>query len=234
MPLAIASAIALPAAISIPTAHYALGFNGIDSVANLGNHASLANMPAALNGLTIDFWARLPVSQAASFARILRKGSGSTGFQAYVYSDSYNAAIHTDGDPSVAYGLAELNDNRWHHVALTYHDSGDRMLRIWVDGALDATAAAATGALVPSPAGPFYVGAEGAAHYCAATLAWLRFSSTLRWTGGFTPPPRYPKPEADVDTIELWRLQEGAGSEIAAQVHPENAGVLTNVAWANI
>jgi len=151
---------------------------------------------------------------------------GTVGFGASSDSVSYTLC-----------GTTNVLDLQWHHVAVERRASDGRM-RIWVDGALDASGPISGGPdgdlsypaeAVPgsycSPDGgsgsescansdPFLVfGAEKHGFSGINYDGWLdevRLSTVIRYTSAFTPPgsPQVP----DADTAALYHFEEGAGS----------------------
>lgn len=137
-----------------------------------------------------------------------------------------------DGTGTALCGVTRVDDDRWHHVALTRAvDSGD--LALFVDGMPDATASGPVGDVSypdraqPRPecaddqpctlSDPYLVlGAEkhdaGPDYPSYAGLVdELRLSTTLRYTGPFEPPQRF---EPDADTAALYHFDEGSGTVV--------------------
>jgi len=122
-------------------------------------------------------------------------------------------------------GATNVADGRWHHLALT-REAASGLLRLWVDGALDASGAGPAGNLsyrdgriTSWPNDRFIVlGAEK--HNIADAVdnafnGWLdelRFSTTMRYTAAFTRPSAPFNPDAQ--TAALFHFDEGVGSTV--------------------
>jgi hypothetical protein len=211
---------------------------------------SAANLGAG--DFTIEFWMRASAADNPNPAQSCGFGIDWVNGNILIDRDRFNqgrkfgiallggrVAFGASSD-SVSYtlcGTANVLDLDWHHVAVERRASDGRM-RIWVDGALDASGPSSGGPdgdlsypsdAVPgefcSPDGgsgsescensdPFLVfGAEKHGFSGINYAGWLdevRLSTVIRYTSAFTPPgsPQLP----DANTAALYRFEEGAGS----------------------
>ncbi|HEG43747.1 MAG TPA: hypothetical protein ENH94_06845 [Phycisphaerales bacterium] len=129
-----------------------LNFDGLNDYVNCGNSAAL-NLTS---NLTISAWINPRTFGQANYARIVDKGTSSTGFSLLIDGNSgvlkyavYGKAI-TASNPNV------IDLNVWQHVAATYNDSAD-LVSFYVNGQPAGTAVCTTGPL-DSSANPLYIG----------------------------------------------------------------------------
>jgi len=122
-------------------------------------------------------------------------------------------------------GATDVCDGRWHHIALT-RTAGTGQIRLWVDGALDASGNAPAGNLSyrdgRATAWPndrlLVLGAEKhelAGYFGSAFNGWLdelRFSTGVRYTAAFTRPAAPFTPDAQ--TAALYHFDEGSGANV--------------------
>lgn len=221
--------IALPAGLHAPK-RYALRLSGAGAYASIGNDASINNMPAGANGWTVDFWARFPAAQSnpSSYPRLLHKrpawylpvnASGNTPGLALEYSG---------GAVSVYVGSL---DSDWHHFGFCYNETGTRRVRAFRDGQYINQSAATSGSYNGDAGTTLLLGQANDSVFLIVDLAWLRFSSTVRWTTSYVVPELRNPPAVDASTLEMWRLQEGAGTSAAAEVSAANDMALVNPTW---
>jgi hypothetical protein len=136
---------------------------------------------------------------------------------------AYRIAFGVDrlGSGNTIYGTTQLNDNEWHHIALTRDASGGQ-LRIFVDGVLDASGAGPAGDVSYRdgrssvfPADPYLViGAEkhdaGAAYPSYnGMIDEVRISNIVRYSTNFTRPTA--PFVADASTVALYHFDEAGG-----------------------
>lgn len=133
--------------------------------------------------------------------------------------------VSNAGGGNTLCGVTDTADGAWHHIAVTRnHNNG--MLKIFVDGKVDAKGQGPTGridyrdgrATSYPDSDPFLViGAEkhdaGAAY--PSYRGWIdevRLSRMVRYTKKFTPPS---KPfTTDANTVGLYHFDEGSGDKI--------------------
>lgn len=117
--------------------------------------SELGNYPK----LTFAAWVnreRIALSEAIishGYFRRLLYVSGTGKIIGYVDNDSGTDASTTSGNNI-------LPANQWHHIAMTYDDDGDRMVRLFLDGELvtDVTIVKATGTLRDTTGQPAHLG----------------------------------------------------------------------------
>lgn len=151
-------------------------------------------------------------------------GAGDSGdYGISLFADGLGFGVARGSSGAGVCGTTNLADGRWHHVAATRETSG--RIRLFVDGRLEAEAPGPTGDLsyrngraTPWPNDPFVVfGAEkhDAGPEYPSFSGWLdevRLSTTVRYTGTFTPPSA---PFAtDAATAALWHFDEGTGTSV--------------------
>ena len=130
-----------------------------------------------------------------------------------------NDYVHS---PSVAI----VPDGKYHHVAFTYDDTGDRIARIWIDGILVASGTAFTGVLPTDAGSPLFIGR-------AMRTGWTRISNSIRYSATFTPARTPPAPDAN--TIGQWNMSEGTGATVDnAEGTAARDGTITNGSWVTV
>jgi hypothetical protein len=119
-------------------------------------------------------------------------------------------------------GSINMSDASWHHVAIT-RQSGDGLIRIFIDGQLDQEAYGPSGDIsyrdgrttqYPDQDPYLIIGARksdvGLAYQ--GLLDEIRFSSVIRYTQNFTAPTA--PYSSDANTVALYPLNEGYGNLI--------------------
>lgn len=202
-----------------------------------GSDASLDDLPTA--DFTVEAWAK-PIS--AGFQVVIGKGGfdqsprngwdlsfdGNSRIRLIVYADdSYKASTKV------------VTIGGWLHVAGFWDVSAGKS-RVSANGAWTNWSDALAPAYVGDAALNLKIGnLHGGAWDFTGHIGWIRISNSDRYSAatgiGFTPPPRYPPPAVDANTIEQWNLDDGTGSTAAAQVSsPTNDGTITNAVWKEI
>ena len=143
-----------------------------------------------------------------------------------LFSDGIAFGVHSGviGDGNGICGVTKVADGQWHHIAVTRRQS-DGLLRIFVDGMLDAEGTGPTGDVsyrdnrpVGSPNDPFLViGAEkhDAGPAYPSYSGWIdevRLSNMIRYSNNFTRPSQ--PFSTDANTVALLRFDEGSGNVI--------------------
>ncbi|MCX7791691.1 MAG: LamG domain-containing protein [Chloroflexaceae bacterium] len=203
----------------------------------ISNGQITASRPVNVGGdFTIEFWMR---AAAADNSAPACPGGWYIGnividrdvFEAGDYGD-YGIAIC---DGRIVFGVAVGSDDRllvgntvvttntWRHIAVTR--SNDGVMRIFVDGALDASRTGPTGRIDyrlnretnwPNSDPYLVLAAEKhdypGSRYYTGLLDDLRISNSVRYSAAFTR-PNSPHP-ADANTVALYRFDEGAGTAI--------------------
>lgn len=201
-------------------------FNGATTTIDCGSDASLDDLPD--NAFTAEGWYRQNASVAG--ALLLGKFPGGAGWkmQQNGAAQMYAVVDCAVTDATIYYNISIVSDGKWHHIALTWDDAGDRKSRLWVDGALVFTSGAAAGAYASDAAINLLI---GAANFDGAA-GWQRLSNVRRYTAPFDPPSRFSPPEVDGNTAEMWPMNEGTGNTAVASVNsPANDGTVANGEW---
>jgi hypothetical protein len=166
-------------------------------------------------------------------------GGGDYGdYGVSIYGGRVAFGVHNGSSGATVCSATAVTDGRWRFIALTRRLS-DGQLRIFIDGALDATADGPDGDIryregrttsYPN-SDPFLVLGAEKHDFDPVTyppyngfLDELRFSTTLRYTlrytGSFSLPT---SPFAvDADTVALYRFNEGSGSVIEDAAGPND------------
>ena len=120
----------------------------------VGTSTAFPNLPDS-SGQTFDFW--LKTSTSNDYVVGSREG-GDGGMAVFLPSGAVRITLDS---ATGAEGSTAVNDNAWHHVAVTYDGggSGSYNAKVWVDGASDGTGTSATFAWVQNKL--FGIGGRG-------------------------------------------------------------------------
>lgn len=203
-------------------------FNGTSTQINGGTEASIDNL--ADNAFTVDGWFQ-PTQGGLSYEGFVRKAGTNLGWGLYFNLTSLRFLVGAETTSPSASAVFNL-DLKYHHVAATYDDAGDRKTRIFVDGILFATApAAAVGAVFDDADGNLLIGLTPAAYFYKGSMGWIRISNNIRYTTTFTPPSRFSYPDVDANTVRLFKLNEGTGTTIIDYSSNAQNATLANGTW---
>jgi hypothetical protein len=198
-----------------------------------GTESTVDNLPD--NEVTIEGWFRGSIISAA----IVAKGTGTgSGWLVFVDINSTLTFRVSNTTPTI-FGVTPstvVRDNRWHHFAAYFNDAGDRFPYLAIDGIWTKGATALTGTVFDDSSYTMYYGRRGdAAWYLTGALGWQRISNNARYTPGtnFTPPPRGIVPASDGNTVRLFPMNEGSGTDIADLSANDQHGTLSNGTWNN-
>ena len=221
-------------------------FDGTTSI-NAGSDTSLDNLHDG--AFTVEGWVRLnPLSSSDDW--IMAKGNSSSAGWYIRFDDvrGLHGVLFTDaGGMGASSGLDEFNkDNKWHHVAMTYDDAGDRTIRLWIDG-LEVSSyysvGTVNGTIVGDSTSDLHLGDNALfQNQWQGAISWTRISNTIRYSSTFTPPPRTSPPAPDENTVAQWNLDEGSGTAItndggatSCGGTPANCdGTLSNGTWNTV
>lgn len=199
-----------------------LSFSGAADQVAVTDNASLQDLPTA--DLTIEAWLK-PVDTGLT-VYILYKGSW---YNALLSNDRYRGYFNHESSVAIANSTIDVPYNLWTHFAVDWNSAALRF-NIFFNGTANQTSAAAVGSYVSDVGDNFLIPYVGNPYH--GLLGWVRLSSVRRYTANFTPPARYPPPAVDGDTVELWTVDQGAGSTLTASVNsPANDGAITGAAW---
>src|SRR3989442_5825073 len=126
------------------------------------------------------------VKTTAAGASVLGNLSSNSGWAYFINGDQHHAffGAYYPGDGFVPISnFTDVNDGAWHHLATSW-DASTRTLRAFTDGVLGETKI--TSGPIVMGATPLTLG-EVASAFGQATLDEVRISSTVRYTGNFTP-----------------------------------------------
>ncbi|MBI2388508.1 MAG: hypothetical protein HYV09_02725 [Deltaproteobacteria bacterium] len=120
------------------------------------------------------------------------------------------------------------DDGLFHHVAGCRVVSGSTAtLTLYWDGALVGTASGPA-AYVGTPAPVYVGGVTYGQDGLAGVIDEIRISSTLRYSGPFTPQRRF---ATDSSTVALWHLDEGVGTSSADASGAGHTLTLSSTSW---
>lgn len=171
-----------------------------------GALGTTANLNSAVG--TLEAWVKF--TDPNTHVAVGNSGTGVNGIWIGVSAGHALSGLPATAGPS---GAATINDNQWHHIALTTDGS---QARLWVDGVLDASLPyTGTFNLGNGVAGTTAVGGYGtdASYDFDGLIDEVRISNIVRYTGAFTPPTT--AFNADANAVALYHL-DGSGIDSGA------------------
>ena len=217
-----------------------LTLNGTSSYVDCDSDASLDNLTAG--AFTVDLWARSHTGINSLDALVSKHvGDKQFGFMFGLYGDGDACCPYCEINGSqngVFLANEGIAENTWHHITFCLNASGVPYAAIdgvWCTYYYQET--------LVSPSDDsdntlrFGYEETGRPGFFDGDISWVRISSGVRYTIGdnFSPPDRDTAPGVDGSTIELWALDEGAGTAAAASVNsPENDGTIVDGAWYTV
>lgn len=216
--------------IEAQSGNYAVSYNGTSSQINAGSGTSIDNLHQ--NAFTVETWVYANGYGSSNRSRLIGKGSWyldiifTSGLVGVVGTNTVSAQSDS--------GTDEWSNNAWHHVAMTYNDDTDRVIRLFVDGVevnSYINQIAGTGSVTDDASQSMRIGTRGDTFWFNGNMAWARVSNNVRYTSAFSPPDRCAPPLNDSNTVLLYRLTEGSGTNITDSSPNSNTGTLFNGTW---
>lgn len=213
---------------------YVIDYDGAAAYANAGSAASLDDL---LNGaVTVEGWIYADTTGGYGQGVVLSKGDHAShlwmGYANYT-ATPFCFEAKTGDTYTLISAQSALSTGAWHHVAGTYNNGGDKVMRLWVDGALAGSSAPATGVWTTDAANDLRIAVQSSSleRWWDGKIGWLRISNTVRYSSAFTPIARCSPPATDANTLALWRLTEGAGDPQDASGNANHL-TLTDGVWS--
>jgi len=233
-PPTLSTAVPLAAVQAFPET-FALSFSREGDLVDCGSDATVDNLPTGANGFTIEAWVKLSrLVDIESNGRIGDKGWLFTYSNPNGLVGQIPASTTTGVSQS---GVMSLDDQEWHHIAMTYRNSGGRVIQLWLDGieVNYATQTAVAGTVTGDAGDDFLIGNQSAGtRVFPGLIGWVRLSNTRRYTSDFTPPDRCAPPDVDANTVAQWNMQEGNGSTVDnAEGTAGSDGAITGAIWSS-
>jgi len=202
-------------------------FNGATTTLSAGSEASLDNLQD--NALTVEMWIRNDAH--ILYSSFVDKGPNGLLVQRINATTLY--CVMPCATTAAAATAAFLPDGIWRHLALTWDDAGDRKLRVWKDGVLVGTSGAGVGAVKDDSATIMTFGCQyGLVVPILGAIGWHRVSNSVRYSATFTPPSRLSYPANDVNTVRLFKVNEGTGTTIIDYSTNAQNETLANGSWS--
>lgn len=205
---------------------WAVVFNGTNTLINCGSDAGLDNLADA--AFTIEGWFR---TNKTGTCTLLYKQDGwflyTTGVSIFgiIYCATTNAT-------ALVVSSIVVGDRKYHHLAMTWDDAGDRKARIYVDGVLLATSSAGVGAVTDDSAYNLRIGNDNFGSILEGAVGWCRISNAVRYIANFPPSKRFSPPIIDANTIAQWNMIEGSGTVVDnAEGTAGRDGTVSNGSW---
>lgn len=193
-------------------ADFAIQFDGVDSYVQVAD-----NNLDGLNTGTIEFFIKL--SAVSAFQKIVFKD----GCIDIGVTNNGNVFAEIGGAANLGQFGGEIDDDIWHHVAITWDGS---FIRGYVDGVYFAKVAHSTAQA--NNTNPLYLGRRITTEPFSGILEEFRYSNIARYTTetSFTKPG---EPfENDANTLILFHFNEGSGTSISDSSTNTNEGSLEN------
>lgn len=196
-------------------------FNGDTSEVDCGSAGAIDDLPAGANGYTAEAWVYANTLGEGNLGTIFDKKDPGFG-NGWYFNIQANNVIHALIDAGLqdaesTSGNNEFTLGAWHHVAMTYEDAVNRLIRIWIDG-VEITYVLQNPAANPlvSDADENLIIGNTVAGFRGwdGNIGWCRLSNSMRYNVNFTPPPRCTLPDpTDANTVAQW-IYEGSGTAI--------------------
>jgi hypothetical protein len=119
---------------------------------------------------------------------------------------------------------------------MTFDDAGDRRIDLFVDGVevTYTTQVQGSGAVKDDSALGLYIGEDFPSNWpFKGKVGWCRISNVVRYTGSFTPDARNAPPASDANTVRLFKMDEGTGTNINDTSSNALDATMTNGSWVN-
>ena len=229
------------------TQAYPLVFDGDTSEVDLGSPAVLDDLPdfaVAGNGqIQIDAWVKGDGWGEGNAGIIAGKNADDTvgwNFDLVQASGGLGGVVRCAGvTAQTRIGTDDWTpDSAWHHLVMSYDETGTRLIYIAIDGVWVTTYSlqtASVGNYTPDNAANVIIGnRDDGSRGFDGEIGWLRIWSTLNYTVGtdFTPPVRCPLPGA-VPASEWLGIHEGSGTTINDLSGNGNNGTAANTTWGD-
>lgn len=207
--------------------------NGTTTRIALASEASLDNVQSG--DITVEGYFNSSSAAIALTTMIDKGGWGGAGWFFGFNTTGLYVAIFCATTAAESERAKVLNDNIWHHIAMTYSNAGDRKIRIFLDGSEPGSyvrQVAGVGAIVSDAATNCFIGAAyGGYGFFTGKGGWARISNSIRYTSPFTPISRLYPPANDANTIRLFKMDEGTGTTITDSSSNAQNGTLANGSW---
>jgi hypothetical protein len=208
---------------------WATVYNGSASCIRCGSAASVDNLHDA--AFTAEAWiytghsgtAYVIAKQGPARGWALYKGGAGGVLVARVNCATTNAVFTS---------AVTINDSKWHHIAMTWDDAGDRKVYGWVDGALAGSSTAGVGIVNDDAGDDLYAGTwSESGLFWNGLIGAARISNVVRYTEAFTPQSRIIPWTADANTVRLFKMDEGTGTTITDSSSNAANGLLVTGTW---
>lgn len=197
---------------------HALQFDGSQNYVEVPGDSSLCQ-----SVMTIEFWVKKK-NPGGWFINNTPSYGAQTGFYFADFYDwtGYYGFGHYDQSGNhytifTSTPSASLNNGEWRHLAATVNG---RVVKLYVDGRLDAQDN--NGFTFTSSTASLFVGAAWADNNCAGIVDEVRISSSVRYSGNFTPPAHL---AVDGETIAYWKFDEGTGATVRDETDKHNGAL---------
>jgi len=221
-----------------PSETYHLNFDGENDKIVIPHAASIDNLPLSdftveISGTFLDkanqgILNKVDVTYSNGWEVYLGHGDD---LQFDVFADDYNEYKVNYYDALSLYGVK-------HHYEFTYN-AATKEIKLFIDGVFQTPASTDDLLITYTGEGNSNLGIGGYGgwvdtdnlYYSNEVLRWVRISTGIRHTSGFTPPSLVVCPDSDANTVLLLALDEGTGTLAHDTSENENDGVISGAIW---
>jgi hypothetical protein len=213
---------------------YATVFGGTNTYINVGNHATVQNLQD--NAFTAEGWFQCDSGAAGTRALFGKRALSANGWGLRMTNTTLTAEVNCATTTASSTKATNFQDGTWHHFAMTFDDAGDRRIDLFVDGVevTYTTQVQGSGAVKDDSALGLYIGEDFPSNWpFKGKVGWCRISNVVRYTGSFTPDARNAPPASDANTVRLFKMDEGTGTNINDTSSNALDATMTNGSWVN-
>lgn len=209
-------------------------YNGTNAYINGGSEASIDNLHDG--AFTAEGWFYSDASNTDTQILVMKSNYSTSGWWIRTVNGNQlqGALFCATTNANVTFANTLRTDKKWHHVALTFDDAGDRKTRVWVDGVLVGTSDAGTGAVVPDAGDILWICGTQYVGWLQGRGGWVRISNVVRYTTTFVPQTRFIAPTVDANTVRLFKVNEGTGTTITDYSANAQNATLFNGTWKKV
>jgi hypothetical protein len=203
----------------------ALSFDGSSNI----NMTSRLGVGYYSKGLTMSSWVKTTSATIADYYEpanpIFGDTTGAVGMQFGVSNGV--AAYHVyDSGWKVVYGKTKVNDDKWHHIAVT-HDYTTLAVRVYLDGVLDAESTSS----IYGYGGIGYIGRGVGGSYFTGSLDDVQLWNKALSSDDIKLLPTNPN-LSSADLILWYKMDENTGTSLVSSTSGANTGTFVgNPSW---
>ena len=208
-------------------------FNGTTTIINAGSEASLDDLHAG--AFTAEIFVN-PNLTGNAFLFAKRGSAAALGWSCLIGTSAIGAVVFSSTTNAESNVITTTGvSKKWNHIVMTYSNAGDRKIYIAINGIWQTytTQTAAVGTIVSDASVNASIGNRGDGFVINGNVGWARFSNNVRYTVGtnFVAPSRLTPPDNDINTVRLFKMNEGTGTTIIDYSTNAQNATLANGTW---